>query len=169
MNLLQICRGVSVNSVPLRDLCVESAEQTGAREPRARTAYSDPLRTLFAHRNFYCRLGIFARDDNFPPFTFSGLALVRNVRQETASGEGKSRIPSGIEGWAGFLPPAIPAGSFFTYPSRTPGGGVSAFFSLCASVSPPPRCRSDRQDTFTVPRVCLIFGHDFFPVKLSVT
>lgn len=33
---------------------------------------------------------------------FSGNALVLRVHQQVRQGEGKSRIPSGIEGWAGF-------------------------------------------------------------------
>ena len=33
---------------------------------------------------------------------FSGNALVLRVHQQARQGEGKSRIPSGIEGWAGF-------------------------------------------------------------------
>ena|SRR5579862_8669732 len=120
---LRVLCASSVNSV------LRSSEGTGEREPSATArAYSDSLSPSRSARNFYWSLGIFAREYEIPSFTFSGLALVRNVRQETASGEGKSRIPSGIEGWAGFLPPAIPAGSVFTYPSRTPGGVCLPFF-----------------------------------------
>ncbi len=69
---------------------------------------------------------------------FQHLSFGLERATQNGSGEGKSRIPSGIEGWAGFLPPAIPAGLDSTYPSRTPGGGVFAFLRFSFEVPGAP-------------------------------
>ena len=85
-------------------------------------------------RNFYWQRGIFARESEIAPFAFRGLALVWNVRRILASGEGKSRIPSGIEGWAGFLPPAIPAGLILPTPLERPAGVSLPLFAFSFEV-----------------------------------
>src|ERR1700722_15851113 len=55
-------------------------------------------------------------------FRFSSLALVFQLHCNRGSGGGKPRIPSGIEGWAGFLPPATSAVRNFCLPLPMCGG-----------------------------------------------
>jgi hypothetical protein len=69
--------------------------------------------------NFTRGVGFFTKRARSRAFVFSELSLVHGVRQELCQREGKPRIPSGIEGWAGFLPSASPPNLFFpTTPSR---------------------------------------------------
>ena len=99
-----------------------------SQDPYGGSAYSDPLSSSRSHRNFYWQPGIFAREYKIQPFAFSSLALVWNVRHKTRPGKG-SRGPFGDSGLGRLPPPAIPAGSTFTYPSRTPAGCVCLPFA----------------------------------------
>jgi hypothetical protein len=70
-------------------------------------------------------------------FRFSSLTLVFQLHCNRASGGGKPRIPSGIEGWAGFLPPATSAVRTSAYPFRcaagcVPSGSIHFLFASAA-------------------------------------
>jgi hypothetical protein len=85
-------------------------------------------------------------------FGFSNLALVFGVPYRLSSGGGKPRIPSGIEGWAGFLPPATTAVRYFCL-SLPMFGGVRPPTSLLLRLYGPDRNFSDahsRQRKFRV-------------------
>jgi hypothetical protein len=71
---------------------------------------------LLGARNFYSVLVAKAP-------CFHSVSLVSSVRIAWASGEGKPRIPSGIEGWAGFLPRPLSAFSLLS-PPKYRGGSV---------------------------------------------
>ncbi len=93
---------------------------------------------LVSPSEFLLAAGKFCPQMQNPAFCFQQFSFGLERATQNGSGEGKSRIPSGIEGWAGFLPPAIPAGLDSTYPSRTPGGGVFAFLRFSFEVPGAP-------------------------------